>query len=66
MGKLFSELKIGAMIVKNRTFMAPMSLGYESQDGTLDNRARLLLEIISAVKDKCGKDFPIILRMSGN
>lgn len=36
MGKLFSELKIGSMIVKNRTFMAPMSLGYESQDGTVN------------------------------
>lgn len=36
MGKLFTELKIGSMIVKNRTFMAPMSLGYESQDGTIN------------------------------
>ncbi|MEG1291448.1 MAG: NADH:flavin oxidoreductase, partial [Lachnospiraceae bacterium] len=36
MKTLFSELKIGSMVVKNRTFMAPMSLGYESQDGTVN------------------------------
>lgn len=34
--KLFEELQIGSMKVKNRTFMAPMSLGYESQDGTVN------------------------------
>lgn len=34
--KLFEELKIGSMTVKNATFMAPMSLGYESQDGTVN------------------------------
>lgn len=34
--KLYQELKIGSMTVKNRTFMAPMSLGYESQDGTVN------------------------------
>ncbi|MEG1741544.1 MAG: hypothetical protein RR237_01555, partial [Acetivibrio sp.] len=36
MRKLFTEIKIGSMTVKNRTFMAPMSLGYESQDGTVN------------------------------
>ncbi len=34
--KLFEELQIGSMKIKNRTFMAPMSLGYESQDGTIN------------------------------
>lgn len=34
--KLYQELKIGSMTVKNRTFMAPMSLGYESQDGCIN------------------------------
>lgn len=34
--KLFEELQIGSMKLKNRTFMAPMSLGYESQDGTIN------------------------------
>lgn len=33
MPKLFSELKIGSMTIKNRTFMAPMSLGYGNPDG---------------------------------
>ncbi|MEG2082444.1 MAG: hypothetical protein RR011_04365, partial [Oscillospiraceae bacterium] len=36
--KLFDSLKIGSMDIKNRTFMAPMSLGYESQDGTIYER----------------------------
>ena len=30
------------------------------------NRARLLFEVIDAIKEACGKDFPIILRMSGS
>ena len=30
------------------------------------NRARLLFEVVEAIKDKCGNDFPIILRMSGS
>ena len=33
MTTLFDELKIGSMILKNRTFMAPMSLGYGDQTG---------------------------------
>ncbi|MEG2543418.1 MAG: FAD-dependent oxidoreductase [Longicatena sp.] len=32
---LFTPLKIGSMELKNRSFMAPMSLGYESDDGTI-------------------------------
>lgn len=38
MGKMFTELNIGSMTVKNRTFMAPVSLGYESQDGIVNER----------------------------
>lgn len=44
MRKLFSELKIGSMTVKNRTFMAPMSLGYESQDGTVNEKMQVYWE----------------------
>ena len=36
MAGLFGELRIGSMTLKNRTFMAPMSLGYESQDGCVN------------------------------
>ena len=32
--------------------------------GSLENRYRLLHEIIESVQEKCGKDFPIIVRMS--
>ena len=35
--KLYQELQIGTMTVKNATFMAPISLGYESQDGTVND-----------------------------
>ena len=35
---MFTPLKIAGMEVKNRTFMAPMSLGYESQDGTVNEK----------------------------
>lgn len=36
MAGLFEQLRIGSMTLKNRTFMAPMSLGYESQDGCVN------------------------------
>ena len=38
MSTMFSPLQIAGMEVKNRTFMAPMSLGYESQDGTINEK----------------------------
>lgn len=38
MKTMFTPLQIAGMEVKNRTFMAPMSLGYESQDGTINEK----------------------------
>ncbi len=38
MRRMFTPLWIAGMEVKNRTFMAPMSLGYESQDGTVNEK----------------------------
>ncbi len=32
--------------------------------GNLENRMRFLLEIISGIREKCGKDFPIIVRLT--
>lgn len=32
--------------------------------GNFDNRMRFLLEIIEGIKEKCGKDFPIIVRLT--
>lgn len=32
--------------------------------GTLENRMRFLLEIIAGIKEKCGEDFPIIVRLT--
>ena len=34
--------------------------------GSLLNRARLLFEVLDAIKEACGEDFPIVLRMSGS
>jgi len=33
--------------------------------GTPENRIRLYVEIIEAIQEKCGRDFPIIARMTG-
>lgn len=38
MKKMYTPLQIAGMEIKNRTFMAPMSLGYESQDGTVNEK----------------------------
>lgn len=38
MRTMFTPLQIAGMEIKNRTFMAPMSLGYESQDGTVNEK----------------------------
>ena len=34
--------------------------------GSLENRARLLLEILSGMKYACGKDFPVIVRLNAS
>lgn len=38
MRTMFTPLQIAGMEIKNRVFMAPMSLGYESQDGTINEK----------------------------
>lgn len=49
------------------SFLSPMrNKRTDSYGGSLDNRARLLFQVIEAIKEKCGKDFPIILRISGS
>ena len=49
------------------SFLSPMrNKRTDAYGGSLDNRARLLFEVIDAIKAKCGKDFPLILRISGD
>ncbi|MEG0074310.1 MAG: FAD-dependent oxidoreductase [Eubacterium sp.] len=49
------------------SFLSPMrNKRTDEYGGTLDNRSRLLIEVIDAIKAKCGSDFPIILRISGS
>ena len=47
-------------------FLSPISNRRSDQyGGSLENRARLLLEILRAVRETVGKDFPVGVRMPG-
>ncbi len=49
------------------SFLSPLrNKRLDAYGGSLMNRARLLFEVIDAIKETCGKEFPIILRMSGS
>lgn len=49
------------------SFLSPMrNKRTDRYGGSLDNRARLLCEVLGAIREACGPDFPIILRMSGS
>ena len=49
------------------SFLSPMrNKRCDAYGGSLDHRARLLFEVIDAIKEACGRDFPIILRISGD
>ena len=52
MRTMFTPLKIAGMEVKKQNFMAPMSLGYESQDGTVNEENGSLLA--QACARRCG------------
>lgn len=49
------------------SFLSPLrNKRTDKYGGDLDGRARFTLEIIRNIKEKAGKDFPIILRISGD
>lgn len=49
------------------SFLSPLkNKRTDEYGGDLMHRARLLFEVIEAIKSKCGVEFPIILRMSGS
>lgn len=49
------------------SFLSPLkNKRTDEYGGDLMHRARLLFEVVEAIKSKCGDDFPIILRMSGS
>ena len=49
------------------SFLSPLkNKRTDEYGGDLMHRARLLFEVIEAIKSKCGAEFPIILRMSGS
>ncbi len=48
-------------------FMSPyLNRRTDRYGGSLENRLRFVLEIISSIQRKCGKDFPIIVRYSAD
>ena len=48
-------------------FMSPyLNRRTDRYGGSLENRMRFILEIISSIQRKCGKDFPIIVRYSAS
>lgn len=47
-------------------FLSPLNnRRTDKYGGSLENRARITLEVIENIRKKCGPDFPIELRMSG-
>ena len=49
------------------SFLSPMrNKRTDRYGGSQDNRARLLCEVLDAIREACGPDFPVILRMSGS
>ena len=49
------------------SFLSPLrNKRTDEYGGSLLNRARLLFEVLDAIKETCGREFPIILRMSGS
>ena len=48
------------------TFLSPhYNLRDDEYGGTVENRARLLVEIINAIRTRCGSGFAIIVRLDG-
>ena len=49
------------------SFLSPLrNKRTDAYGGTIDGRLRFLLEIIDSIKTKAGRDFPVILRISGD
>ena len=47
-------------------FISPLSnLRTDEYGGPLENRARFPLEIVAAIRERCGADYPVMYRISG-
>ena len=47
-------------------FISPLSnLRTDEYGGSLENRARFPLEIVAAIRERCGEDYPVMYRISG-
>ena len=48
-------------------FLSPMSnKRYDEYGGDLEGRSRFVCEIIKGIKERCGKDFPVIAKITGD
>ena len=46
-------------------FLSPVTnLRTDEYGGSLENRMRFLLEIIAGIREKCGEDYPLLVRLS--
>lgn len=49
------------------TFLSPhLNRRDDAYGGSHENRARVICEIIRGIKEKCGKDFPVSVRINGS
>lgn len=49
------------------TFLSPAwNRRDDAYGGSLDGRTRLLVEVVTAVRDRCGSDFAVIVRLDGH
>ena len=49
------------------SFLSPYSNQREDEfGGSLENRGRMVVEIVKGIKEACGEDFPVVVRLNGN
>lgn len=58
------ELHAGHGYLLNQFLSPYTNIRTDEYGGSLENRTRIVQEIISAVKEKCGHDFPISVRLT--
>ena len=61
------ELHAGHRYMLAASFLSPLrNQRTDEYGGTIDGRLRFVLEVVDNIKRKAGKDFPVIIRISGD
>lgn len=58
------EILVGAGYLLNRFLSPTTNLREDEYGGSLENRMRIMLEIVAAIKKEAGEDFPIGVRLN--